>query len=443
MASIRAAVERDYAAYATGDGDGCRNYAEQVRGWGYTEAVLAKYGLSTADKENLFAAACGGGCPLLIDSTPPRAGDTVVDLGCGAGHDLILAARMVGRGGCVIGVDLTQPMLDRASANVKRHLPAEHAAVVELRRGCLDNGTALDGVVPEALADVVISNGVFNLTADKEAAISVGLPDPQARRALPPVRRRADGAGGAGVRNAVLPPQECCPAANADGGGAGHGDDDEVRWRWLVGLSDGVRAVDVYLSLLAKVGFEAVLCSGPTNFCTSPTTQGFDFVGVKPRKWTVSKRLPFLTAASVFLLLLALVAIDEVCAGPQAEGLLGSACSMQLNAEQEPLSAHMKGSADEWGTWAHVCGRGDDEIVNQVAVWPPDGLRGISAPPAALRLPTHFALGRDWSRVLPAPARGEPGCARASATGEHGRGVGTPLSSGVRFVPITYTHPKC
>jgi len=78
----------------------------------------------------------------------------------------------------------------------------------------------------------------------------------------------------------------------------------------------GCEPVDVYLSLLAKVGFEAVLCSGPTNFCTSPTTQGFDFVGVKPRKWTVSKRLPFLTAASVFLLLLALSRHRRGVCGP-------------------------------------------------------------------------------------------------------------------------------
>jgi hypothetical protein len=63
----------------------------------------------------LASAACGGGCPFAFGA-PPGAGDCVLDLGCGGGHDLAIASKLVGPSGTVFGIDLTQPMLDRTAA---------------------------------------------------------------------------------------------------------------------------------------------------------------------------------------------------------------------------------------------------------------------------------------------------------------------------------------
>ena len=63
----------------------------------------------------LASAACGGGCPFAFGA-PPGAGDCVLDLGCGGGHNLAIASKLVGPSGTVFGIDLTQPMLDRTAA---------------------------------------------------------------------------------------------------------------------------------------------------------------------------------------------------------------------------------------------------------------------------------------------------------------------------------------
>jgi ubiquinone/menaquinone biosynthesis C-methylase UbiE len=81
-----------------------------------------------------------------------------VDVGCGAGIDTLIAARMVGERGRVIGVDMTPAMLERARASAR----AMDAAHVELRQGYAEALPVDDG-----WADVVISNGVLNLFPDK------------------------------------------------------------------------------------------------------------------------------------------------------------------------------------------------------------------------------------------------------------------------------------
>ena len=87
--------------------------------------------------DKIFAAACGGGCPLMLaDGKPPCQGEVVVDLGCGAGHDCLLASKMVGPSGKVIGVDCTQEMLQRAEATV-----AEFGGKAEFMRAALDDGS--------------------------------------------------------------------------------------------------------------------------------------------------------------------------------------------------------------------------------------------------------------------------------------------------------------
>ena len=91
-----------------------------------------------------------------------RPGETVVDLGSGAGFDAVLAAEMVGPAGRVIGVDMTPAMLVKARRNAEL-LGLRHA---EFREGFLE-----ELPVADATADVVISNGVINLCPDKAAAL--------------------------------------------------------------------------------------------------------------------------------------------------------------------------------------------------------------------------------------------------------------------------------
>ena len=93
----------------------------------------------------------------------PAPGETVVDLGSGAGLDAILAARMVGPTGRVIGVDMTPAMLAKARAGAA----LVGLANVEFRQGYLE---ALP--VPDGTADMVISNGVVNLCPDKTAVLA-------------------------------------------------------------------------------------------------------------------------------------------------------------------------------------------------------------------------------------------------------------------------------
>ncbi len=85
------------------------------------------------------------------------AGERVVDIGCGAGIDSLIAAGMVGPEGAVIGIDMTPSMLEKAQAGVG---DLDH---VEFRLGF---GEELP--VPDGWADVIISNGVVNLMPDKQ-----------------------------------------------------------------------------------------------------------------------------------------------------------------------------------------------------------------------------------------------------------------------------------
>lgn len=123
---------------------------------------------------------------------PPVAGDHVVDLGSGGGFDCFVAARSVGPDGAVIGVDMTPEMLTKS-----RETSAEMGlANVEFREGILEELPVDDG-----WADLVISNGVINLCADKTAVFE------QAYRALKPggVIQFADIANGV-----PLPEQAVC-----------------------------------------------------------------------------------------------------------------------------------------------------------------------------------------------------------------------------------------
>ena len=107
------------------------------------------------------ASFAGVGNPLAIG--PIHVGETVLDIGSGAGMDLLLAARRTGPGGQAIGVDMTDAMIERA----RRAAAALGLRQVDVRKG---DATALP--VDEASVDVVSSNGVLNLVPEKERGFS-------------------------------------------------------------------------------------------------------------------------------------------------------------------------------------------------------------------------------------------------------------------------------
>lgn len=100
----------------------------------------------------------GLGCGNPIALAALKAGETVLDLGSGAGFDCFLAAQKVGGSGKVIGVDMTQEMIDKARENAIKG----NYQNVEFRLGEIENLP-----VPDNYVDVLISNCVINLSPDK------------------------------------------------------------------------------------------------------------------------------------------------------------------------------------------------------------------------------------------------------------------------------------
>jgi arsenite methyltransferase len=99
--------------------------------------------------------------PFALGRIEP--GQVVLDLGCGAGTDLLIAAQMVGARGRAIGVDMTPAMLERARASA-REMGIDN---VELHQSLIESLP-----LPNESVDVVISNGVIDLVPDKEAVFA-------------------------------------------------------------------------------------------------------------------------------------------------------------------------------------------------------------------------------------------------------------------------------
>jgi SAM-dependent methyltransferase len=104
---------------------------------------------------------CGVGNPFALSAIHP--GETVLDVGCGGGVDLIIASRLVGATGAVRGIDLTPAMVDRARANLT-HVGVTNAEV--------QIGSAEAIPCPDRTFDLVTSNGVLNLSPTKDKAFS-------------------------------------------------------------------------------------------------------------------------------------------------------------------------------------------------------------------------------------------------------------------------------
>ena len=148
----REVVRETYAAAAraaTGCGPGCGG--ETVFGGGlYDEATAA------GAPAEAVTASLGCGVPTAVADL--HEGETVLDLGSGAGADVLISARRVGPAGRAIGLDMTDEMLEAARANA-RDAGVENAEFVK--------GYIEEMPLPDASVDVVISNCVINLSADK------------------------------------------------------------------------------------------------------------------------------------------------------------------------------------------------------------------------------------------------------------------------------------
>jgi SAM-dependent methyltransferase len=154
---LRSEIRRTYTDVST---DQDRDFIFPTgRAWarelGYPEAELARV------PDAIVESFAGVANHWLLGDVEP--GEVVLDLGCGAGTDLLIAAQMTGPGGRAIGVDMTSAMLERAASGA-REMGLEN---VELRESLIES-LPLD----DASVDVVISNGVIDLVPDKEAVFA-------------------------------------------------------------------------------------------------------------------------------------------------------------------------------------------------------------------------------------------------------------------------------
>jgi SAM-dependent methyltransferase len=122
----------------------------------------ALYDNAEADGAPLAAIASSLGCGVPTAIAELREGETVLDLGSGGGADVLISARRVGASGRAIGLDMTDEMLELA----RRNAAAAAVENVEFLKGYLE-----DIPLPDASVDVVISNCVINLAADKPTVI--------------------------------------------------------------------------------------------------------------------------------------------------------------------------------------------------------------------------------------------------------------------------------
>jgi SAM-dependent methyltransferase len=162
---VHAVVREKYGAIARGSGSCCgsSNAAQTATtnccGPAQPDAVLDAIGYTAEQAAAIPEGAnLGLGCGNPLAHAGIRPGETVLDLGSGAGIDAFLAAREVGPAGRVIGVDMTPEMLERARANAAR---SGHANV-DFRLGEIEHLPVADASV-----DLVVSNCVINLSPDK------------------------------------------------------------------------------------------------------------------------------------------------------------------------------------------------------------------------------------------------------------------------------------
>ncbi len=243
--TVREKVRQRYGATALGESHSddkcCGATSSECLGYSAEDSAVAPE-----------AANLGLGCgnPLAIASLQP--GQTVLDLGSGAGFDCFLAANAVGPSGKVIGVDMTNEMVLKARANAEK----SGFENIEFRLGEIE---ALP--IADASIDVIISNCVINLSPEKERVFR------EAFRVLKP-----------GGRLAVADIVATAPLP------------DEVKGDWsaYTGCMAGASQVTVLEEMLASAGFESIQIA--------PKDTSRDFI----REWLPGSRVEeYLVSATI------------------------------------------------------------------------------------------------------------------------------------------------
>lgn len=214
---LRTQVRTAYAKVAKGAG-GCSVGCCGTEGSGSLAMGYTTEDLASVPEGSDLGLGCGN--PQAIAALRP--GETVLDLGSGAGLDCFLAASRVGRTGRVIGVDMTPEMVTKARDNARR----VDATNVEFRLGEIEHLP-----VPDESVDVIISNCVINLSPDKGAVFreAIRVLKPGGRIAISDV-----------VATQTIPP-ELAQSVEA-----------------LTGCVAGAAKVDDMRGLMSKAGFESV-----------------------------------------------------------------------------------------------------------------------------------------------------------------------------------------
>jgi len=213
---------------------------ENARYLGYDQNWLERFSAS------VWESAAAVGNPFSLGPIHP--GETVLDFGCGAGADLCIAALLAGPTGRVIGFDLTPVMVKKARTNAVRAGLA-NVTVYEADMAKVP--------LPDACADVVISNGAINLLPDKACTL---------REAFRVLKL------GGRLHLADMIRDESAPQCESVAGES---------WADCVG---GTVTAGCFLQTLAEIGFVRAECVKTTAYRTSASTIGALFFAQKPSR---------------------------------------------------------------------------------------------------------------------------------------------------------------
>lgn len=236
---IRQVVREKYGQLAKKGGSCCGNSFESSCCGGpstLTQNLSEQIGYSIEQMKSVPEGAnMGLGCGNPVGLAAIKKGDTVLDLGAGAGFDCFLAAQIVGENGMVIGVDMTPEMISKARENARKGGYDN----VEFRLGEIENLPVVDNSV-----DVILSNCVINLSPNKRKVFAEAL------RVLKP-------AGRIMISDIVL--LSPLPEAVKNSAEA------------YVGCLAGATLKDEYISIIEDAGFKEVEIIEESSFMTEDT----------------------------------------------------------------------------------------------------------------------------------------------------------------------------